>query len=468
MKYRYLVILLLFVLVFMLPALAHADPGSTDVLYPILEDSLWGYMNQAGEVVIKPQFAEAEPFRGNYSVVRPITLSDYQSSWRGIIDRSGQWVFPPDGSVITSLDDSFLYIGGRDEGIYIIENPDLKAAGFLDIPSGFFLGMIYQWVYADMDKDLVCVMVNNHKGFSSRTTGGIVIPCLYDLDFSYSFVNGYCNVLPSEPEIADGWILIDRHGAEIPLPQNCYATAAGDVGNGLAPVWNSSTQLCGYMDLQGNVVIEPQYIVAYPFSEGLACVRISREGNLFSVITPDNEIVTMLKDDLNRKGSSFIYSHGLLRTAHYDENNQLAYIAFLDHNGIESFRIDAENLLDVTDFDENGLAFYITGEETRFGQYFNMRYGLFNIQGEKLTQPVFCFSETGSFDQFSEGLIPVIDEKTGKSGYINERGEWAIPATWDKAMSFYHGLAAVEEDEYLSYINHEGVVVWQENKENAS
>ena len=66
-------------------SLAEEESGA---LYPIRENGLWGYMNRAGEVVIEPQFAEAEPFRGGYAVVLPVTLCDSQCTWRGIIDKT--------------------------------------------------------------------------------------------------------------------------------------------------------------------------------------------------------------------------------------------------------------------------------------------------------------------------------------------------------------------------------------------
>ena len=50
----------------------------------------------------------------------------------------------------------------------------------------------------------------------------------------------------------------------------------------------------------------------------------------------------------------------------------------------------------------------------------------------------------------------------GLWGYINEQAETVIQAVWDKASSFREGLALVEKDGKLAYIDHAGDVVWQE------
>ncbi len=159
----------------LLPVGGWADE-TADALCLFRENGLWGYMNQAGEVVIEPQFVEAEPFRGGYAVVCPITLADSQCTWRGIIDISGNWAFRPDGSVIISQDSSSRYIGGPDSGIYIIHSQDNRMYGFFDIPSGFCSGQRYQWIdeNCEPDEDLVRVTLYGRKGFASRKTGEIV------------------------------------------------------------------------------------------------------------------------------------------------------------------------------------------------------------------------------------------------------------------------------------------------------
>ena len=47
-------------------------------------------------------------------------------------------------------------------------------------------------------------------------------------------------------------------------------------------------------------------------------------------------------------------------------------------------------------------------------------------------------------------------------GYIDETAQWVILPQYDNASSFRDGLALVEKDGKLMYIDHSGAVVWEE------
>lgn len=62
---------------------------------------------------------------------------------------------------------------------------------------------------------------------------------------------------------------------------------------------------------------------------------------------------------------------------------------------------------------------------------------------------------------FEEGLQAMVNAE-GRMGYLDTRGQEAIAFAWDRACRFRHGLALVEKDGRLAYIDHDGAVVWQE------
>ena len=62
--------------------------------------------------------------------------------------------------------------------------------------------------------------------------------------------------------------------------------------------------------------------------------------------------------------------------------------------------------------------------------------------------------------EFIECLHPVMQR--GLWGYIDENAQWVIPPQYDSAASFSDGLALVEKDGKLMYIDHSGAVVWEE------
>ncbi len=60
----------------------------------------------------------------------------------------------------------------------------------------------------------------------------------------------------------------------------------------------------------------------------------------------------------------------------------------------------------------------------------------------------------------SDGDSLAVYSKNGRRGYINRfTGEISIPARYDKAWTFSEGLAAVEKDNELVFIDHDGNVV---------
>lgn len=72
-------------------------------------------------------------------------------------------------------------------------------------------------------------------------------------------------------------------------------------------------------------------------------------------------------------------------------------------------------------------------------------YGFINTEG-KLVIP---FRYTATSYAFSEGLCFVYDEND-RAGYIDLSGEWVVPAKYDGAGHFRHGVASVYiEDEYI-------------------
>src|SRR6185295_14269588 len=66
-----------------IPSLAQKkdDPG----LFPVRQDGKWGYINNAGQVVIAPQFDDAWDFADGMAYVRT-------GSRRGVIDQTGKLV----------------------------------------------------------------------------------------------------------------------------------------------------------------------------------------------------------------------------------------------------------------------------------------------------------------------------------------------------------------------------------------
>lgn len=194
---------------------------------------------------------------------------------------------------------------------------------------------------------------------------------------------------------------------------------------------DESGSLCGHMDLTGRVIVPPKY-------------RIEKSGAIPYYYFHNGYAVI---DDLGEN---------------WQETERYVII---DAEGNEVFSrsavADSFSLDRLPEVLENGLIWYKE----------NGLYGLMIITddgAEYLTEPRYESHVGGVFDtenlenqiDFAEGLHPV--RMNGLWGYINEQAETVIQAVWDKASSFREGLALVEKDGKLAYIDHAGDVVWQE------
>ena len=72
------------------------------------------------------------------------------------------------------------------------------------------------------------------------------------------------------------------------------------------------------------------------------------------------------------------------------------------------------------------------------------------------------YYEYGEGIEFFEGLHPV--KQNGLWGYVDEQAEWVILPQYDSADNFRDGLALVEKDGKLMYIDHSAAVVWEERR----
>ena len=88
---------------------------------------------------------------------------------------------------------------------------------------------------------------------------------------------------------------------------------------------------------------------------------------------------------------------------------------------------------------------------------------LTDAEGQEMSEAVQldypAFDENANY--FSHGLQPVGDG-LGHWGYMNRQGEITIACQYASAEQFRDGLALVEKDGKLMYIDPNGAVVWKE------
>lgn len=189
--------------------------------------------------------------------------------------------------------------------------------------------------------------------------------------------------------------------------------------------------LLGYMDTKGNIVIEPAFIDAWLFSDGLA-----------QVWTTDGE-----RGYIDKTGQLVIPAIYDRATMFFDER---AFVHVTD-GPIVCINTVGEVVFELPDIIEAG--FFAEGLAAVRNS--NDKWGFVNTQGEMVITPQYDDAQA-----FSEGLAAV--RMGNKYGYINHEGQYVINPQFHGVDAFSCGYAFVKKSQYLSqydYINKKGKIV---------
>lgn len=240
---------------------------------------------------------------------------------------------------------------------------------------------------------------------------------------------------------------------------------------GLTIVRDKETELRGYVNTKGKLVIPCQFSAAGAFSEGLAWIQ--NEDLKFGFINNKGKIVIAPQYDESGK-----FSQGLCAVANMvDEENYILKWGYIDTQGEEV--IPFRESYYGSPFNENGLAFFTFIGKTTDGTSMEGSSQIIDRQGN-IVNP---FLNYIAYDFNEDGLLAVGKKVpyeweggysgfTTKVGFANEKGELVIPYTFDTygmmeaPPVFSEGMAAVgqmQEDEYSTmkygFINTNGEVV---------
>lgn len=190
--------------------------------------------------------------------------------------------------------------------------------------------------------------------------------------------------------------------------------------------------LYGYMDSNGNVVIEPQFVLAHEFSsEGYAAV-IDVSGSLYFINTSGNPAVSLLNKpycyptEFNKKKHAQAYYAGLNDT--------------IDDLGM--YYYDGGYVM---------VRYCIKDAKTNTLLYKSVNQ-LLDKKGNKLQIP-----GNYALENYSDGVMLI--SKNGKFGYMNTDLSWVSPAVFDDARPFIQGLAVASNEGKYGMIDTDGNVV---------
>jgi beta-lactamase regulating signal transducer with metallopeptidase domain len=224
----------------------------------------------------------------------------------------------------------------------------------------------------------------------------------------------------------------------------------------------------GYVNRQGEIVIEAIFDMAWPFEEKLAGVKIGDKWGFIDttgnfVIEPQFDQITSFKDGVavvktnNKWGfidplgkpfmkGKFTYAHNFNEGFAPVQNYQKwAFVSKVDRDIALNYKYDR-----AYGFSE-GLA----------AVKLNEKWGFVDYTGYIVID--YKFDEAS---RFSDGLA--LARLNKKFGYIDKKGNFAISPQFEQAESFSEGLAAVQINEKYGFIDKSGEIVIEPQYDHAS
>lgn len=196
----------------------------------------------------------------------------------------------------------------------------------------------------------------------------------------------------------------------------------------------------GFVNLEGEMVIEPQFDREGKFRQGLYAVN---EDGTYRFINTEGEWVN---EPTAGNARYFTEGYCIVVNVETDETGKVtAYRqSLIDATGEVCFelpeRVSSWPVRDGVMIlrDENGISLYTPQGEK-----------LFELEGSQLFE-----ADESEYRVFFDGLLCV--EKDGKWGAVNAEGVWVIEPQFDKLACFENGVAKATVGDYYGYINTAG------------
>lgn len=307
-----------------------------DGLALVCKDGKYGFINKKGEIVLDFQYSRARAFSNERAWVKDENDNEF------FIDTTGKKVI--------ELKDLYC-IQDFYDGIVAVSRTSKAGSGEYYInTNGERISEIYDTCYFSRD-GMAMIQQNKKYGFIESSSGKLVVEPIYDFGTSY-------------------------------------------YESGLAPVQKDGK--CGFIDKQGNVVIDFKYKYANSFNYNTWSGE--EKGRATAYVTKDNDSNCYIDIDENEYGSALFFTEGL---------------AYTTKNG---------------------------------------KYGYIEKDGNTVID--YQYTSAGNF---KNGLAPV--KLNGKWGYIDKIGKMVIETDYDKINEFSDGLAKVEKNKKIAFINTKGEVV---------
>ena len=257
----------------------------TEGLAAVQINGLWGYIDTTGTVVIEPKYKLTWGFSEGLAAIQSTELYNLY----GYINTKGETVIEP----------QFNYAKNFKNGAALVQGGEQVSTGhkFAFVkPDGTILGN-FEWFGAEEFSEGLAEVYMTYESAFTDIDGNIVIDYIFNdaKAFSEGFAAyqdgllwGYIDKnTVIEPQYTDAeafsegiavikneylYGFINKNGEALTEVKYKYAYSAKN-GRARVGIMKMLSTTFGYIDTEGNEIIEPQYIQAKDFSEGYAAVQ---------------------------------------------------------------------------------------------------------------------------------------------------------------------------------------------------
>lgn len=330
---------------------------------PFVKDGKVGYIDYTGKIVIEPKFDT--PYHKLYVVYGNDSFPSFEfPNWAyfsedkatvriakkfwfytygyeyAVINTNGEFVFEPNDDIIGSFNDS---VAPYQSLLKTFEYKYSEKFGMINTKGEVFIEPKYDYI-SQFSSNRALAMIKNKYGYINKngevvipfdfidagtfteeltfakkskkygyidTTGNFVIPEKYEN--AYNFINGIARYFDGN---FFGYLKLIKSGNYINVKNltDKKFIDANDFSDGLACVRDFS-KYYGYINEQGEYVIEPKFIYAMSFSEDLA---VASDGKYFGFINKKGDFVIKAEYDFAQN-----FKNGIAKVW---KNNQLHFI----------------------------------------------------------------------------------------------------------------------------------------------
>jgi WG containing repeat len=384
--------------------------------------NVYGYIDKKGNEVIPVKYESLSGFSNGLVYVK-----DPETNRYGYMDKSGKWVLQPVYIGATSFDDfGGAWVKMTDDKYHYI-NKTGKDLGTLDEKAA---------TYYLFGKDGCAIYENSEYAYTIIDKTGKLVKKIDDCDAVYAFSNGIAGY---KSKANSKYGFIDINGNKIINP-DYDGFAAFEEGFIKVEKKIDGKTKSGYIDNKGNVMLPIVYDAAGSFRNGWGLVK--KDSTYFFVDKNGN-----LKDPPRRYNELYEFRSGYALGKITGKGTEPHTFYYINTQLKEEFSVPAKQA-------------YLFWDDVAIISRDNVTYEMLNKKGEIFK--TLTGVQTMKFS--SDGMLAV--KENGKWGYINNNGDVVVKAKYDSCETFKYGYGRVMMNKKWGIIDKSGTEIIEPKYEN--